>query len=363
MNNFHFVENFKKGDIEAVMRINKPIGEGKNEISGQGFTSELDALVNAGVQKIVFPINSPGGNVIHGLEILSAIQDLTIDNETRVVGIAASIAGVIAQAGRKRTIKKHAVFMAHSPRPKEGTTASASVLNIAYNSIKGVLTSKSKLSEDEITDILSKDTFMSAEEATNKGLFDEVLTSENKAPQLVNLSVNEIYNVFNQFENKKDMSKINSLLGLQNEASENAQIAEIERLRNEAGKVSDLENSVSTMKAEKEALETELKAANKVKAVSLIENAVKAGKLKVTEDKKTELVNQAIDNYTGVETMLEAVPSVIAAQHIEIDNQEGSDEKSKWTYEDWSKNDEEGLAKMKIENSAKFDKLFNAYID
>ena len=42
---------------------------------------------------------------------------------------------------------------------------------------------------------------------------------------------------------------------------------------------------------------------------------------------------------------------------------EGAENRKDWTFEEWSKNDPEGLDKMQIKNKVEFDKLLNAYTD
>ena len=62
--NLSLVENFQVGDKEATIRLNKAITtDPEKGITGATFSNEFDALVNAGVEKIIVTINSPGGNV------------------------------------------------------------------------------------------------------------------------------------------------------------------------------------------------------------------------------------------------------------------------------------------------------------
>jgi ATP-dependent Clp endopeptidase proteolytic subunit ClpP len=64
---------------------------------------------------ILVCINSPGGNVWDGLAIYHQLQTRKERVTTRVDGIAASIASVIALAGRETRMPKNALMMIHDP--------------------------------------------------------------------------------------------------------------------------------------------------------------------------------------------------------------------------------------------------------
>ena len=282
---YNLVENFKEGDKIATMRLNQPISATpETGITARQFSSDFDKLVANGVQKIIITINSPGGNVFQGLEIFSTIQDSPIDTETRVVGIAASMAGIISQAGTKRTIKRHALWHGHSTRPAAGKTVSNSLLEITTGQIKEVLLANATLSESEVDAILSGETFLTAQKAKDAGLFDEVIESKVKRKLVSeNMDVNDLMNVFNEIEYQKKetkienkMSKVNELLNLNADANESAQIEAVETLKVEAAKATQLEEvkaEIVEKDAKIEELEGSLKAANSEKAATLIEAA------------------------------------------------------------------------------------------
>ena len=180
-NEFLHIENDGKS---AIMRLNKPItSDPKTGITGEMFTKQHDALVDAGVKNLLVTINSTGGNTFQGWEIYSTIAGSPMNTETRVVGVSVSMAGVISQAGEKRTIYSHALFHAHSPRPEKGANVEKGMLEMVYNQIKNVFTSTSKMDESKVDNVLSGETFMNAKTAIENGLFDEVITA-NGAPKI-----------------------------------------------------------------------------------------------------------------------------------------------------------------------------------
>ncbi|MBK9270012.1 MAG: ATP-dependent Clp protease proteolytic subunit [Saprospiraceae bacterium] len=127
-------------------------------------------------------INSPGGSVIDGLGIYDTMQYVNPDVATICTGLAASMGAVLLCAGvkGKRTCLRHSKVMIH--QPSGGMQGQFKDMEISYNLIK---TMKSELYEimalhtgqtkEKIEDDCDRDNWMSAEEAKNYGLVDEVL--------------------------------------------------------------------------------------------------------------------------------------------------------------------------------------------
>lgn len=81
-----------------------------------------DALREAGGEDVEIHINSPGGDVFAGSEIYTALRAYSGKVKIKIVGIAASAASVIAQAG-KSEISPTGMFMIHNVKtyPPETT--------------------------------------------------------------------------------------------------------------------------------------------------------------------------------------------------------------------------------------------------
>lgn len=371
-NELTLVDNFNPGSEEATIRLNDKITDSDEEgISARRFNAEFDFLTSMGVKKIIVTINSPGGKILQGLEIYSTIQDAKIDTETRVVGIAGSIAGVISQSGKKRTIKKHAFFHAHSPRPEEGTEVSNTVMTIAFNSLKEIMKSNSKMTEDEVVNMLSKESFYPAQDAKDLGFFDEVLPSGQRFAEVEGAgSPEEVMNLVNELDSKsknKSMSKINEILGLANEASEGSQLAEINALKAKASRVDELEQEITEKDSKIETLENDVKETAKKTAELMIENASKEGKIDITDEEvKTSWIENAISNPEGTKKMLDSMKSVVASAKIPVgnDKKKGSVENRKeWDFEKWSQEDPKELENMRNQSPDKFEELLNAYTE
>jgi ATP-dependent Clp protease protease subunit len=127
-------------------------------------------------------INSPGGSVTAGLSIYDTMQYVTCDVATYCIGQAASMGAVLLTAGAKgkRNALPHARVMIHQPMAgTEGTTTEILLhlkefqrLKKALNEILLRHTGQSLEKVEKDTD---RDKFMSAEEARDYGIVDNVL--------------------------------------------------------------------------------------------------------------------------------------------------------------------------------------------
>jgi len=131
-------------------------------------------------------INSPGGSVIAGLGIYDTMQYVTPDVSTICTGLAASMGSVLLMAGKegKRTCLQHSRVMIH--QPSGGMQGQFSDMEITYNLIKDlkrelytIMSVHSGQEYDKIENDSNRDKWMTAVEAKEYGIVDEVLTREN----------------------------------------------------------------------------------------------------------------------------------------------------------------------------------------
>ena len=128
-------------------------------------------------------INSPGGVVTAGLAIYDTMQFLKCDITTYCVGQAASMGAVLLAAGTKgkRFALPNARIMIH--QPLGGAQGQATDINIQAQEImrikqilNGILANHSGRSIKELEKDTDRDNFMSAAEAVEYGLVDEVVS-------------------------------------------------------------------------------------------------------------------------------------------------------------------------------------------
>ena len=136
-------------------------------------------------QEIKLYINSPGGEVDAGLAIYDTMQFVRAPVSTIVIGMAASMAAVILAAGEKgrRYALPHAKVMIH--QPWGGVRGTASDIAIQAQEI---LKAKKLLNEilakhtgqplEKVEKDTDRDYYLSAQEALEYGLIDQVVTRE-----------------------------------------------------------------------------------------------------------------------------------------------------------------------------------------
>ncbi len=127
-------------------------------------------------------INSPGGSVYSGLGVYDTMQYVSPDIATICIGVAASMACVLLGAGTKgkRAALKHARVMMHQPSGSIG--GQASDIEITVNEIRklkrelyDVVNIHTGKSIEQIEKDFDRDRWMTAAEAKEYGLVDEVL--------------------------------------------------------------------------------------------------------------------------------------------------------------------------------------------
>jgi ATP-dependent Clp protease protease subunit len=127
-------------------------------------------------------INSPGGGVYAGLGLYDTMQFVSPDIATICTGVAASMSAVLMSAGAagKRTALKHARIMLH--QPSAGAMGQASDVEITVNEVRKVkqelyevLATHTGQTVDRVAKDCDRDYWMTAAEAKDYGLVDEVL--------------------------------------------------------------------------------------------------------------------------------------------------------------------------------------------
>ena len=127
-------------------------------------------------------INSPGGGVYAGLGLYDTMQFVSPDIATICTGVAASMSAVLMSAGAagKRTALKHARIMLH--QPSAGAMGQASDVEITVNEVRKVkqelyevLAAHTGQTVDRVAKDCDRDYWMTAAEAKDYGLVDEVL--------------------------------------------------------------------------------------------------------------------------------------------------------------------------------------------
>ena len=124
-------------------------------------------------------INSPGGSVSAGLGIYDTMQLVNSDVATICTGLAASMGAVLLTAGAKgkRSALPHSRVMIH--QPLGGAQGQAEILK-TKRELYEILSVHSGVPVKKIEKDADRDYWLSAREAKDYGLIDEVLSKRDK---------------------------------------------------------------------------------------------------------------------------------------------------------------------------------------
>ncbi|EHI70597.1 head maturation protease, ClpP-related [Streptococcus ictaluri] len=172
---------------------------------------------------IVLEVNSNGGLVTVGSEIYTALRNYKGKVTAEITGMAASAASVAVMGADKVVMSPTAQMMVHKALfnwvsgNSDDLDKASNALKSSDKAIVNAYVAKTGLSEDEIMNLMRNETFMSAQDAVEKGFADEVMSFEAVAsidnsmlPQAV---IDDYY--ANRNKRKKEIS--NMLLEIEKE--------------------------------------------------------------------------------------------------------------------------------------------------
>ena len=173
----------KAGKKPAVLALDEEIGFWGTQ--AKDFRAQLDAVEG---NELVVEINSVGGDVMAGLGIYNMLRSWAKDGKvvtTRVTGVAASIASIIALAGDKREMPKNTFAMVHQASTFAVGTAddmrdAADTLDKVDGSLRGIYMDRMGVDEAKAKEIMAKDTWLTADESMDLG-FATALIEDIKA--------------------------------------------------------------------------------------------------------------------------------------------------------------------------------------
>ena len=165
--------------MDRIIFLGVPIND---DVSNIIIAQLLFLQADSPEKDIYLYLNSPGGIVSSGMAIYDTMQHISAPINTICMGMAASMGSFLLTAGRKgkRSALPHSRIMMH--QPSGGTQGTAADIEIQAREI---LYLRTKLNElyarhtgqtlEQIERDMDRDRFMSAEEAKQYGLIDQVL--------------------------------------------------------------------------------------------------------------------------------------------------------------------------------------------
>ena len=148
-------------------------------VVAKGFRQRLAQYRNVTVR-----INSPGGDVMAGAEIYSALKEHSLNGHGRVrveiTALAASAASVIAMAGDEIAMYPTSYMMIHNPwsiaiGDAKEMRKTARTLDVISEGLINAYQQRTGKSRDELKRMLENETWMSAGTAVEQGFADEVI--------------------------------------------------------------------------------------------------------------------------------------------------------------------------------------------
>jgi ATP-dependent Clp endopeptidase proteolytic subunit ClpP len=311
---------------EPIMLIDKHIGniDGDMGVMVDQFASELLALDGMGKKRIQIWVNSVGGSVMDGMSIYNAILRTKTKVDTYNVGIAASTAGWIFMAGRKRYMNDYAILMLHEPYNPASAQADKGLMAFS-DSIKTMIANRCKKSYDEVSEMMKNETWLCAEECMEYGMCEEVTHSGSmNGKKLTEMSTVDAWQYANNIlnislnKNEKKMIKVANKLGITPDANEDSIVSAIEGIENKAAEYKndmeaaqteneELKARIAELEAEKVAAE-QAAAEAKVAEIEASANALVAEYANVIpEGTEAGWVNIAKIDYENAKTLLSSL--------------------------------------------------------
>jgi ATP-dependent protease ClpP protease subunit len=158
-------------------------------------------------------ISSPGGEIASGSEIYTMLREASarVNLKIHITGEACSAASVIACAGPSE-MAPTALMMVHCVSTVAGGNHNdmehtAEILKTADRALCTAYTAKSGMTEEEALDMMEHETWLTAQQAKDKGLVDEIMFEEAEAAPLVASS-----GLF-RYPTKEQMDKVRAMMG------------------------------------------------------------------------------------------------------------------------------------------------------
>jgi ATP-dependent protease ClpP protease subunit len=177
---------------------------------------------------IIVHIHSPGGDVNEGFAIHDHLLSYGATVETRIEGLCASIATIIALAGSKRTITENSNFFVHNPwtmaqGDADQMMATAEQLKAVEERIAEFYSKRTDKEKEYMLQLMSEAGDINPDKALNIGFVTEVVKPVLAMAKYTNpanqQSINKLEQIMSNFLTKIE-ARMNKILGIQNNADE-----------------------------------------------------------------------------------------------------------------------------------------------
>jgi len=170
---------FSRLMMDRIIFLGEPVGDRMANI----IQAQLLFLQSVDAKKdIQLYVNSPGGDVYSGMGIYDTMQLITPDVGTICIGMACSMSAILLCAGAKgkRAALQHSRIMIHQPSGGvQGVSADIEITAQQILKIRGdlyrIISKHTGQTYDWVHSASERDYWMTATEAKNHGMVDEIL--------------------------------------------------------------------------------------------------------------------------------------------------------------------------------------------
>lgn len=157
-------------------------------VSASDFISDLRANKNA--KSINLSIHSPGGNMLDGFAIYNALNSHNAKVFAKVEGIAASAASMVLMAADVIEMPEDAFLMIHNPfggavGGSDDLREYADIMDKLKDSAVNIYVKKTGLPHEEISEMMSAETWLNSNESLEKGFIDTISNAVDVAAKAV----------------------------------------------------------------------------------------------------------------------------------------------------------------------------------
>ncbi len=172
------------------------LGDEVNDYTGNQIIAQMLFLqMDDPKRDIHFYINSPGGSITAGLAIYDTMQFLTCDVNTYCIGMAASMGAVLLCAGTKgkRYALPNSDIMIHQASGGARGTAADVERTVEFlyklnRRVKKIIAHHTGQPQEKVDRDCDRDYFMTAQEAKDYGLVDDVVQNRKDVPNFSELT-------------------------------------------------------------------------------------------------------------------------------------------------------------------------------
>lgn len=354
---------------KAVISIDGYISNWHNSSSRIKF--EIENLIKAGITDADVYINSPGGDVFEAAEISNIIKKFTGTITARLGALCASAATYIACNCSTVIAAKNTSYMIHKPSATldgnaDEIQARIKLLRDKEKDYAQTYATKTGKTVAQIEALWIQENWMTAGEAETLGFVDKVEgEADITASDVTALSVlgykkaPKITASTNLQPTDKMKEKLVLILAsvpgvtITASSSDDSLLAIVEGLKAKA-------ITADTLKLQLDAATAKAMADN-IKAV--LDGA--ETKKQITPAQRAYYEKQLKANFDETKAHIESLPGVTALSSIPAGGTGGGnptgEDRSKWTYADYQEKAPEALAKLSVDDEAKFKELFKAH--